>query len=191
MVELKLNLGLQVIGEYWSQIDLILRVKLTWYWESNWLDIESRIDLILRVELTWYWESNWLDIESRIDLILRVELTWYWESNWLDIESLFDSNILQLLGISGRILFREWLTILGQNDSIFSFSSFLMLIGSFVSTESNWNHAGVTLIICFSLMRLYYFPVYYKMLDGHSYIIFDLSSDYRLNRRLTFIEQFL
>ena len=90
MVELKLNLGLQVIGEYWSQIDLILRVELTWYWESNWLDIESRIDLILRVKLTWYWESNWLDIENRIDLILRVKLTWYWESNWLDIESWID-----------------------------------------------------------------------------------------------------
>ena len=28
----------------------------------------------------------------------------YWESNWLSISSQFDSNILQLLGIPGRIL---------------------------------------------------------------------------------------
>ena len=52
-------------------------VKLTRYWESNWLDIESQIDSILRVKLTRYWESNWLDIESQIDSILRVKLSIY------------------------------------------------------------------------------------------------------------------
>ena len=36
-------------------------------------------------------ESNWLDIESQI-------------LNWLSISNQFDSNILQLLGIPGRIL---------------------------------------------------------------------------------------
>ena len=77
---------------------------LTRYWENKWLDIESQIDSILRVKLTRYWESNWLDIESQIDSILRVKLTRYWESNWLDIESQIDTNILQLLGIPGRIL---------------------------------------------------------------------------------------
>ena len=86
-----------------SQIDSILRVKLTRYWESIWLDIENQIASIFRVKLNRYLESNWIDIESQIESILSVKLTWYWESNWLDFESQFDSNILQLLGILDRI----------------------------------------------------------------------------------------
>ena len=64
----------------------------------------SQIDSILRVNLTRYWESIWLDIDSQFDSILRVNLTRYWELIWLDIESQFDSNILQLLRIPGQIL---------------------------------------------------------------------------------------
>ena len=60
---------------------------------SNTLNIESQI-VSLRI-----FESNWLDIESHIDLILRVKLTIR-----LSLSSQFDSNILQLLGILGRIL---------------------------------------------------------------------------------------
>ena len=36
------------------------------------------------------------------------------------ISSQFDSNILQLFGISGWILVPQWLNFLGQNDYIFS-----------------------------------------------------------------------
>ena len=53
------------------------------------------------VKLTRYWESNWqFDslTQSQIE-ILRVKLT-----IWLSIPSQFHSNILQLLGIPGRIL---------------------------------------------------------------------------------------
>ena len=42
-------------------------------------------------------KSNWLDIWSQIDSILRVKLTIR-----LSTSSQFDSNILQLIGISGR-----------------------------------------------------------------------------------------
>ena len=90
-MELKFDPGFRVIREYLSQINSILRVKLSQYWESNWLNIESQIDSILRVKLTQYWESNWLNIESQIDSILRVKWTQYWESNWLNIESQIDS----------------------------------------------------------------------------------------------------
>ena len=96
-----------VTGDYLSQIDTTLRVKLTQHWESNWLNIESQIgstywesnfnivSLIgwtlrvkyigstLRVKLVQHWESNWLNIESQNDPILRVKLTQHWESNWL------------------------------------------------------------------------------------------------------------
>ena len=43
-------------------------------------------------------------------------------SIWLSISSQFDANIIQILGISGRILVPPGLNFLGQNDSIFSFS---------------------------------------------------------------------
>ena len=74
-----------VTGEYLSQIDSTLRVKLTQHWESDWT---------VRVKLTQHWESSWLKIESQIDSTLReglniesqigstlrVKLTQYWES---------------------------------------------------------------------------------------------------------------
>ena len=66
-----------------SVIDLTLRVKLTQYWESNWLNIETQIGSTMRLKLTQHWESNWLNIESQIDSTLRVKLTQHWESNWL------------------------------------------------------------------------------------------------------------
>ena len=72
-----------VTGEYLSQIDSTLRVKLTQHWESNWLNIESQIDSTLRVKFTQHWESNSLSIESQIHPALRVELIQHWESNWL------------------------------------------------------------------------------------------------------------
>ena len=43
-------------------------------------------------------ESNWLDMESQFKSMLRVN------SNRLPISSQVDLNILQLLGIPGRIL---------------------------------------------------------------------------------------
>ena len=62
----------------------------TWrIFESNWLDVERKFDSILRVNLIRYWDSIWFDIEIQFD------------SN---IESQFDSNIVQFLGIPGRIL---------------------------------------------------------------------------------------
>ena len=100
-----------VTGDYLSQIDSTLRVKLTQHWESNWLNIESQIGSTLRVKLAQHWESNWLNIENQIgstywesnfnidSLIgwtlrvkyigstLRVKLVQHWESNWLNIES--------------------------------------------------------------------------------------------------------
>ena len=42
-------------------------------------------------------------------------------SNWLSISCQFDLNILQLLGIPGRISVPPLTQILDQNDSIFSF----------------------------------------------------------------------
>ena len=52
-----------------------------------------------------------------------VKLTRYYESisNRLWISSQFESNILQLLGIPGRILVPPMTHFLGQNDSIFFF----------------------------------------------------------------------
>ena len=79
----------------WQVWHSILRVKLTRYWESIWLNNQSQID---KFE-TRYWESNWLDIESQINSIMRAKL-----SIWLSISSQFDSNILQLFGIPGKIL---------------------------------------------------------------------------------------
>ena len=99
-----------------SQIDSILRVKLTRYWESNWLYIESQIDSILRVKLTLHWESNWLDIESQIDSIFRVKLTRYSESNWLDIASQIDS-ILRTKWT--QYWEPKWLDTESQNNSSF------------------------------------------------------------------------
>ena len=107
--------------KYFSQIDSILRVNLTRHWASIWLYIESQFDSILRVNLTLYWESIWLDIEGQFDSILRVNLTRYWESIRLDIESQFDSNILQLLGIPGRILLPPVTQLLRSKWLIFFF----------------------------------------------------------------------
>ena len=102
LVELKFEPGFRVIGEYLSQIDSILRVKLTRYWESNWLDIESQIDSILRVKLTRYWESNWLDIESQI-----VHLSLNIESNY--------SKSVRILVQPVTLLFRsKWLRFFFQ-----------------------------------------------------------------------------
>ena len=66
--ELKYDPRFRVIEEYLSQIDSILRVKL----------------------------SIWLLISSQFELLKQL-------SFWLSIYSKFDSNILQLVGISGRI----------------------------------------------------------------------------------------
>ena len=75
LAELKFDPAKWVTGEYLSQIDSTLRVKLTQHWESNWLNIESQIDSTLRVKLTQHWESSWLNIESQVDSTLRVKLT--------------------------------------------------------------------------------------------------------------------
>ena len=69
--------------------------------ESNWLDIESQI-----VQLTRYWES-YCQFDSQIESIWpsnRVNLTPNIESIWHLISSQFDSNIITLLRIPGRIL---------------------------------------------------------------------------------------
>ena len=90
----------------------------------------SQINSILRVKLTRYWESNWLDIESQIDSILRVKLTRYWESNWLDIESQMDSNILQLLGIPVWNLVKSLTQLFKSKWLNFSFSATLKTVAS-------------------------------------------------------------
>ena len=90
----------------WSHFDLKSRVtggtkirpEIPGNWrifESNWVDIESQI-----VNLTCLLWSLWLVLWFVLfDSILRVKLL-----IWLSIWSQFDSNILQLLGISDRIL---------------------------------------------------------------------------------------
>ena len=71
-------------------------IPSTWrIFESNWLYID--FDSILRIN------SNWLSLSSQFDSILT--LTRFWKSIQIDsISSQFDLNILQLLGIPGRIL---------------------------------------------------------------------------------------
>ena len=64
------------------------------------------------------WDTGRINIWPEIKNIWKI-----FESNWLDIESQFSSNILQLLGIPGWILVLPVTHILGQNDSIFSFSA--------------------------------------------------------------------
>ena len=66
------------------------RKKTSHFGLKSWVTGGTKI----RPGMTSYWrifESNWLDIESQI-------------VNRFDVESQFDSNILQLLGIPGRIL---------------------------------------------------------------------------------------
>ena len=57
---------------------------------------------------------------SQIDSQYRVNI--HVNSNWLSISSQYDSNILQLLGILGRILVPPATQLFRSNDSIFSLS---------------------------------------------------------------------
>ena len=114
--ELKFDPRFRVIGEYLSQIDLILRVNSNWFSESK---------------LTQYWDSiqidsrnpNWLNIKSQfkltfgiqIDSILRVNSNWFSESKLTQIFSNYSESRV-------KFQFSQWLNFLGQNDSIFSFS---------------------------------------------------------------------
>ena len=113
-MELKLDPRFRVVGEYWSQIDSILRVNL-----SNSLLISSQFD-------------------SYIFQLLGII------RNWLSILSQFDSNILQLLGNTGRILvppvtklFRsKWLHFclsVNYNCNLISTSSLKMYRGTLFS----------------------------------------------------------
>ena len=59
------------------------------------------------------WKKKW----SHFDL-----KNWVISGTKIRPGRILDSNILQLLGIPGRILVCQWLNFLGQDDSIFSFS---------------------------------------------------------------------
>ena len=84
-----------------------------------------------------FWPKIW--VTSRTKILAGIPSNWrIFESNWLDIESQIvnlTQNILKLLGIPGRILVLLVTQILGQNDSIFSFST---------SLQSFWETIGVT-----------------------------------------------
>ena len=90
--------------------------------KSNWLSMSSQFDSQCRVNLTLNVESIWLSMSSQFDSQCRVNLTLNVESVWLSMSSQFDTNILQLVGIPGRILvppvtqlFRsKWLTFFFQ-----------------------------------------------------------------------------
>ena len=122
-------------------------------YESNWLDIESQIDSILRVKLTRNWESYWLEIESQIDSKLRVKLT-----IWFSILNQFTSNILQSLGIRGRILSPLVTQLFRSKWLYFSFSEIVLwieLMHSFPSLSSlGSNNRGLAKL--FESMKSYF-----------------------------------
>ena len=127
-----------VTGEYLSQIDPTLRVKMTQHWESNWLNIESQNDSTLRVKLTQHWESSWLNIESQIDSTLRVKLTHHWESNWLKIESQIDSTLWVKLTQHWE---SNWLNIESQIDSTLTVK-LTQIFSSYPLCGSNFSSAS-------------------------------------------------
>ena len=100
--------NLRIFESIWlsisSQFYFQYRVNLSFNIESIWLSISSQFVFQYRVNWTLNIESIWLSISSQFDSQYRVNLTLNIESIWLSISSQFDSNILQLLGIPGRIL---------------------------------------------------------------------------------------
>ena len=113
------------------------------YWVN--LDSESQFELTLNIKSIWIprINLNWLSIMSQFGFresiwILNLNIESIWipriNLNWLSILSQFDSNILQLLGIAGRILVPPWLNFLGQNDSFFFFQG---------KWKGFWQHANL------------------------------------------------
>ena len=113
--------------------------------------LEQQLNIIIPIQSSARKKLSHFDLKIWIPggTKIRPEIPSNWrifESNWPDVEIQFDSNVLQLLGISGQILvcqfdsqnrvnlnqifsnysefrvkfyFRQWLKLLGQNGSFF------------------------------------------------------------------------
>ena len=85
LAELEFDQGFRAIGEYLSQIDSILRVKLTRFWELNWLSMSGQNDYIFSssdaagIERSQYaYGSLWLPLRERTPLDQSTGVFWTW-----------------------------------------------------------------------------------------------------------------
>ena len=142
--------------------------------------LEQQLNIIIPIQSSARKKLSHFDLKNWIPggIKIRPEIPSNWrifESNWPDVESQFDSNVLQLLGISGQILvcqfdsqnrvnltqifsnysefrvefyFHQWLKLLGQNGSFFSLCTakhFFVSVFECIWWIGSENHEAVAL----------------------------------------------